>query len=135
LRAEKMASNAMTIAQHLEGHPKISRLFYPGLPSHPGHEIAARQMHRGFGGMMSFDVGHDQEDAKKFICSLKRIYHAVSLGSTESLICIPHLTTMLYLPEERRSVFGVRPNTVRLSVGIEPPDVLTKDIRQALANL
>ena len=59
----------------------------------------------------------------------------MSLGSTESLICIPHLTTMLYLPEERRSVFGVRPNTVRLSVGIEPPDVLTKDIRQALANL
>ena len=132
LRAERMASNAMTVAEHLTGHPKISRLLYPGLPSHPEHEIAARQMERGFGGMMAFDVGNDQEDAKRFIGSLKRIFHAVSLGSTESLICVPYLTTMLYLPEERRTTFGVRPNTVRLSVGIEPPDVLVEDLKQAL---
>jgi cystathionine beta-lyase/cystathionine gamma-synthase len=132
LRAEKMASNAMAVAEHLMGYPKISRLYYPGLPTHPEHEAAARQMTRGFGGMMSFDVGTEQEDAKRFIGSLKRIYHAVSLGSTESLICIPYLTTMLYLPEERRTTFGVRPNTVRLSVGIEPPEVLVEDLKQAL---
>ncbi len=133
LRAEAMAKGAQAVAEFLAGQPGISRLSYPGLESHPGHEIAARQMRRGFGGMMAFDVGSDEEDAKRFIAALETIYHAVSLGATESLICIPHLTTMLYLPPERRTTFGVRENTVRLSVGVEPPDRLIKDIRQALA--
>jgi methionine-gamma-lyase len=90
-------------------------------------------MQRGFGGMLAFDVGEDEEDAKRFIMALRTIYHAVSLGATESLICIPYLTTMLYLPSERRTTFGVRKNTVRLSVGIEPPENLVKDLKQALA--
>ena len=84
---------------------------------------------------MAFDVGAAQEDAKAFINSLKLIYHAVSLGSTESLICIPYLTTMLYLPPERRTGFGVNLNTVRLSVGIEPGQDLIKDLEQALAGV
>ena len=100
VRAERMAANAMVVAEFLEGKDKVSRLSYPGLESDPGHAVAARQMKQGFGGMMAFDVGEDQEDAKKFIMALNRIYHAVSLGSTESLICIPYLTTMLYLPPE-----------------------------------
>ena len=74
-----------------------------------------------------------EEDAKRFIAALETIYHAVSLGATETLICIPYLTTMLSLPPERRTVFGVRKNTVRLSVGIEPPEKLIKDLKQALA--
>ena len=90
-------------------------------------------MQNGFGGMLAFDVGDDEEDAKRFIAALKTIYHAVSLGATETLICVPYLTTMLYLPPERRTAFGVRKNTVRLSIGIESPDILIKDIRQALA--
>jgi len=133
LRAQAMADGAQKVAEFLADRPKISRLFYPGLESHPAHEVAARQMRRGFGGMLAFDVGEDEEDAKRFIAALQTIYHAVSLGATESLICIPYLTTMLYLPPERRTTFGVRKNTVRLSVGIEPPEKLIKDIKQALA--
>ncbi len=133
LRAEAMARGAQAIAEFLEEHPKVSRVSYPGLTSHPNHAVALRQMHRGFGGMIAFDVGQDEEHAKRFIAALQRIYHAVSLGATESLICIPHLTTMLYLPPERRTTFGVRKNTVRLSVGIEPPDKLLADLKQALA--
>jgi len=133
LRAAAMAQGAQKVAEFLAENPKISRLAYPGLASNPGHEVAARQMQRGFGGMLAFDVGEDEEDAKRFSAALKTIYHAVSLGATESLICIPYLTTMLYLPPERRTTFGVRKNTVRLSVGIESPDKLIKDIKQALA--
>ena len=108
---------------------------YPGLPSHPKHGTALKQMQHGFGGMLSFDVGQHQEDARRFINGLRTIYHAVSLGATESLICVPYLTTMLYLPPEKRTVFGVRENTVRLSVGIEPPERLVEDVDQALASV
>ena len=133
LRAGAMARGAQTIAEFLAEHLKINRLSYPGLTSHQGHQVASRQMQRGFGGMLAFDVGEDEEDAKRFIAALKTIYHAVSLGATESLVCIPYLTTMLYLPPERRMTFGVRKNTVRLSIGIEPPEKLIKDLKQALA--
>ena len=133
LRARAMANGAQQVAEFLADHPKISRPSYPGLGSHPGHEVAARQMQRGFGGMLAFDVGEGEEDAKRFIAALSTIYHAVSLGATESLICIPYLTTMLYLPPERRTTFGVHRNTVRLSIGIEPAEALIKDMKQALA--
>jgi cystathionine gamma-lyase/homocysteine desulfhydrase len=135
LRAEKMAGNAMAMAEYLSNHPKVSRVYYPGLEADPGHSIAAKQMHNGFGGVLAFDVGTDQEDAKKFISELQVICHAVSLGATESLICIPYLTTLLYMPPERRTVFGVRPNTVRLSAGIEKTNVLLDDLKQALGRL
>jgi cystathionine beta-lyase/cystathionine gamma-synthase len=133
IRAEAMNRNAQKMAEFLETSPKISRMMYPGLPSHPGHAVAARQMHGGFGGMLAFDLGECEEDARRFIAALRTIRHAVSLGSTESLICIPYLTTMLYLPPERRTSFGVRQNTVRLSAGIEPFDQLLADLKQALA--
>jgi len=135
LRAERMAQSAMTVATHLADCPGISNLRYPGLKSDSGHPIAARQMKKGYGGMLAFDVGQDQEDAKRFISALRVIRHAVSLGSTESLICIPFLTTMLYMPPERRTGFGVKPNSVRLSVGIEPATDLLTDIDQALRQM
>ena len=135
LRARTMSSSAQAVAEYLVGHPKISRIFYPGLPADPGHETAARQMHNGFGGVMAFDVGENQEDAKQFIRNLKLIYHAVSLGATETLVCIPYLTTMLYLPPERRTSFGVKENTIRLSLGIEPTDSILEDLKQALSAL
>ena len=135
MRAEKMAANALAMAQYLEGHPKITQVFYPGLKGDPGYEVASRQMKKGFGGVLAFDVTDSQEDAKKFINKLEVIYHAVSLGSTESLICIPYLTTMLYLPEERRTTFGVGLNTVRLSAGLEKTDVLLDDLEQALKKI
>lgn len=132
LRAATVAQSAQKVAAFLAKQPKVSRLSYPGLPDHPGHDIAKKQMKNGFGGMMAFDVGGSQEDAKEFINRLKVIYHAVSLGATETLICIPYLTTMLYLPPERRTTFGVRENTVRLSAGIEPVEKIIDDLNQAL---
>jgi len=132
IRAAKMAQNAQVMAEYLKGHSKITRIFYPGLSDDPGHQVAKKQMEKGFGGLMAFDVGSDIEDAKKFISSLDVIYHAVSLGATETLVCIPYLTTMLYLPEERRLTFGVKKNTVRLSAGIEDSDKLVADLKQAL---
>ena len=92
-------------------------------------------MENGFGGVLAFDVGSSQEDAKKFISDLKVICHAVSLGATESLICVPYLTTLLYMPPERRTAFGVRPNTVRLSAGIEKTETLLKDLEQSLKKI
>jgi cystathionine beta-lyase/cystathionine gamma-synthase len=132
LRAERMAANGQAMAEFLADHPKVSGLRYPGLESDPGHGIATRQMRNGFGGMLAFNVGETQDDAKRFIHELDVILHAVSLGATETLICIPHLTTMLYLPEERRGIFGVRPNTVRLSAGVEHIESLLADLKQAL---
>ena len=132
LRAERMAENAMAVAKHLSKCPGISNLRYPGLKSDDGHRISVRQMRNGFGGMLAFDVGKTQADAKRFISALKTIRHAVSLGSTESLICVPFLTTMLYMTPERRTSFGVRPNSVRLSVGVEPIGDLLADLDQAL---
>jgi len=132
LRSEAMTRNAATAAEFLESSPRISRLMYPGLPSHPGHDVAARQMHGGFGGLVAFDVGETEEDAKRFVSALKVVRHAVSLGATESLICIPNLTTMIYLPPDRRLMFGVKPNTVRLSLGIESIEDILADLEQAL---
>ncbi len=132
VRAAKMAENAMAMAKFLSKHPKITRICYPGLPGDPGYKIAKKQMHKGFGGVLAFDVGRTQKQAKRFVERLNVIYHAVSLGCTETLVCLPVLTTMLYLPEERRTLFGVKPNTVRLSAGIEPTDRLLGDLKQAL---
>jgi len=135
MRAKKMAENAQAIAESLKNNSKIERLIYPGLPDDAGYAVAEKQMTGGFGGLMAFDVGNSIEDAKKFISNLNTIYHAVSLGATETMICIPYLTTMLYLPEERRLTFGVNKNTVRLSAGIEDPEKLIEDLNQALGKL
>jgi len=135
LRAERMAANALAMAEFLAGHPKVTRILYPGLTSDSGHEVACKQMAGGFGGILAFDVGETIDQAKAFIDALEVIVHAVSLGATESLICIPYLTTMLYLPEERRTTFGVKQNTIRLSAGIEKPDALIRDLEQALSKV
>lgn len=133
MRAAKMAENAMAIAKFLSKNKKVTRLFYPGLDDDPGFEIASKQMKNGFGGVLAFDVGNSQKQAKRFVEKLDLIYHAVSLGCTETLVCLPVLTTMLYLPEERRTTFGVRENTVRLSAGIEDTDRLIADLDKALS--
>ncbi len=131
LRAAKISENGMVVAKFLTNYSAVTNLYYPGLSSDSGHAAAAKQMRNGFGGMLAFNVGNDIEDTKKFIVALKVIYHAVSLGATESLICIPYLTTMLYLPEDRRTMFGVKKNTVRFSAGIENGELLVEDLKQA----
>ncbi len=132
IRAEKMAENAYEAAKFLSRHRKVKKVYYPGLKQDRGHAVASKQMKNGFGGVLAFDVGEKQDDAKKFINELNVIYHAVSLGATESLVCIPYITTMLYMPPERRESFGVKLNTVRLSMGIEKTDILIEDLKQAL---
>ncbi len=135
IRAQKMSDNAMAMAKFLSKQKAISNLTYPGLPTDKSFKISKKQMVKGFGGMMSFEVGTHIKHAKTFISRLKTIYHAVSLGATETLICIPFLTTMLYIPPERRLTFGVKENTVRLSAGIEPIDKLLDDLKKALSVL
>ncbi len=135
IRAERMAANAQTLAGHLSQHSAVTEMRYPGFSGSPGHATASRQMTNGYGGMMAFNVGTTIEHAKAFVGRLRVIHHAVSLGATESLICIPYLTTMLYMPPERRTTFGVKENTIRLSVGIEPIPSLLADLDQALRDL
>ena len=124
IRFERSSSNALKIAQHLEGHPKVEAVLYPGLESHPGHVIAKHQMTNGFGGMLSLCVKGDAPEAKAVATKLKLFVSATSLGGVESLV------------EHRASVEGplsqVQPNLLRLSVGIEDVDDLIADLNQAI---
>ncbi len=130
LRVRQHSRNAMKIAQWMESRPEFERVWYPGLESHPGHEIAARQMHGGFGGMISVQLAGGFEAAKRFAGATEIFTLAESLGGVESLIEHPGAMT-------HASVSGttleVPANLVRLSVGIEDPDDLITDIEQALA--
>lgn len=130
LRMEAHCAGAMALAEALEDHPAIEALYYPGLKSHPGHEVAARQM-RGFGGLISLDLG-SQQAAMTFLDSLTLFTQAVSLGDVESLTCHPASTTHALLGEDTLLRQGVTPGLVRMSVGIEDPDDLVRDVLAAL---
>lgn len=130
LRMEAHCAGAMALAEALEDHPAIEALYYPGLKSHPGHEVAARQM-RGFGGLISLDLG-SQQAAMTFLDSLTLFTQAVSLGDVESLTCHPASTTHALLGEETLLRQGVTPGLVRMSVGIEDPDDLVRDVLAVL---
>jgi len=125
VRYRQASSNALAIARHFEHHPKVERVLYPGLASHPAHDIAVRQMTDGFGGMLSILVKGGFAEAQKLCVSLKVVVPATSLGGIESLA------------EHRKAVEGpaspVPDNLVRFSIGIEHPDDLMADIAQALA--
>ncbi len=124
LRFERISENAMAIARHFAGHSQVDQVLYPGLPSHPGHEIASRQMYNGFGGMMSLLIKGDAARAQKIAARVKVFTPATSLGGVESLI------------EHRASVEGphskVPKNLLRLSVGIEKAEDLIGDLEEAL---
>jgi cystathionine beta-lyase/cystathionine gamma-synthase len=132
LRIPKMAENAMAVSEFLEGHKRIEKVYYPGLKSFAGHEIASRQMSHGFGAMMAFEIEGDIANTYKFIEKLKYIHHAISLGCTETLVGMPYFSTMTYWPEADRIRFGVKPKVVRLSAGIEEKEDLIADLKQAL---
>jgi cystathionine gamma-synthase len=127
VRYRQCSANAMALARHFQGHPKVERVLYPGLASHPGHAVAARQMTDGFGGMMSILVKGGFADAQRLCTRLKVIVPATSLGGVESLA------------EHRKTVEGptspVPDNLVRISVGIEHVDDLIADIEQALGRV
>lgn len=131
LRMERHNSSALEIAKFLESHPAVERVYYPGLPSHPNHEIARRMM-KGFGGMVSFLVRGDAEGCARFIdaCAIPCV--GPSMGGVETLIEQTALMSFYELSTEERLKIGIRDNLVRLSVGIEHPDDLIADLGQAL---
>lgn len=132
LRVRKQNNNAQQIAEYLHAHPSINRVNYPGLPSHPGHELAKSQM-KGFGGMLSFELTH--QDPKRFQKQLQLIKPVMSLGGVETIICSPVLTSHQHVPDNQRSEQGITPKLLRLSIGIENPDDLIDDLDQALRSL
>jgi cystathionine beta-lyase/cystathionine gamma-synthase len=130
VRMAQHNANGQALAEFLAGHPKVTRVYYPGLPSHPQHDLAKRQM-SGFGGMLAFDVG--TEAAARRVCNRTRLIAlAESLGGVESLICHPASMTHASVPPERRAAIGLTDSLVRISAGIEDPQDLIDDIRQAL---
>ncbi len=131
VRMAQHNANGLALAQFLEAHPKVERVMYPGLPSHPQYELARRQM-RGFGGMIAFDVG--TREAAYEVCRRVRLMAlAESLGGVETLISHPAAMTHAAVPEERRRSMGLTDSLVRISVGIEDPQDLIDDLAQALA--
>jgi len=130
VRMAQHNKNGQLLAEALVGHPKVKQVIYPGLPSHPQHELAKRQM-KGFGGMVSFDVG-TFEEARRVCNSVKLMALAESLGGVETLISHPASMTHASVPPERRIAIGLPDSLVRISAGIEDPDDLIDDIRQAL---
>ena len=134
LRVERQNINAMKIAQFLDTHTKIKVVYYPGLSSHPDHDIARKQM-SGFGGMLSFEVASDFEGTKQFMDRLKTIKLATSLGGVTSLANQSVTNTHAALSPEERAKAGVSESLVRLSVGIEDADALIQDLAQALAGV
>jgi len=123
--------NAKVIAEFLEGHPQVVRVYFPGLPSHPQHELALRQM-SGFGGMVSFDIRGNQEKAFRFLERISIFFLAESLGGVESLIEHPKSMSHASMPPEAQEEAGISDATIRCSIGIETLDDLLRDLDQAL---
>ncbi len=131
VRMRQHSANAGSIARYLEGHPRIARVIYPGLESHPDHALAARQMSL-FGGMISAEVAGGQEEAYRVLSKTKLFTLAESLGGVESLIEHPASMTHASIPPERRRAIGISDGLIRLSVGIEDEADLRADLAQAL---
>jgi cystathionine gamma-lyase len=133
LRMERTCQNALAIARHLEAHPRIEKVIYPGLASHPQHALAARQMH-GFGGIVSVYVKGGLAGARRMMERCRLFGLAESLGGVESLINHPAIMTHASVPPERRAALGIHDNLVRLSVGIEDVADLIAELDAALAD-
>ena len=131
LRMERHNANSMEIARWLEAHPKIESVYYPGLESHPQHDLAKRQM-EGFGGIVTAILGGGLENARRFLERVQIFSLAESLGGVESLIEHPGIMTHASVPEEKRVELGISDGLVRLSVGVEDGEDLIADLKQAL---
>jgi cystathionine beta-lyase/cystathionine gamma-synthase len=133
LRIRQHEANGRAVAEFLSQHPKVSKLHYPGLKSHPQYELAVRQQ-KGFGSMMSFDIG-SRENAAKFLGALKIFLNAESLGGVESLASHSATTTHGSVSAEERAEMGITEGRIRLSIGIEDKEDLIADLEQALAKV
>ena len=132
LRYSRHSESALTLAEFLNGHSRVERVCYPGLADDPGHELASKQMD-GYGGVLSFDLNGDGEQAWKFIDALQLFATVASIGSTESLVAPAKLYFAGDLSEEECTRAGIRDNTVRLAVGLEDPGDLIADLEQAFS--
>jgi cystathionine beta-lyase/cystathionine gamma-synthase len=130
VRMAQHNANGLALATFLEAHPKVRKVLYPGLTSHPQHDLAKRQM-EGFGGMLAFDVG-SVEEARRVCNSVRLISLAESLGGVETLICHPATMTHASIPLERRQAIGLTDSLLRISTGIEDPQDLIDDLAHAL---
>ena len=135
IRVKKHCENAMRVATFLEGHPMVKRVIYPGLESHPRHELAKKQMHGGFGGIITFELNATREQSAEFVNSLKLCTIAVSLGDAETLIEHPAtMTHSTYTPEALEQA-GIGESMLRLSVGLEDAEDIIADLKAGLDNL
>jgi len=132
LRVERHNANASALAHHLAAHPKVARVYYPGLPDHPRYAVAARQMSRGFGGMLSVEVRGDVAAGARCVEALRVGNLAVSLGGVSTLVTHPASTTSVNMPREVRLAAGIADGLIRVSVGVEDIGDLIEDFDQAL---
>ena len=130
VRVERQCENAMAVAKFLEKHPKVERVHYPGLKSHPDHKLAKKQM-RGFGGMLAFDMKGGLPAARRFCDRVRLFLLAASLGGVESLVILPLYSSHYNMSKEELRRSGVSPGTVRVSLGLEDEDLI-EDLKQAL---
>ncbi|HUJ40527.1 MAG TPA: PLP-dependent aspartate aminotransferase family protein [Candidatus Acidoferrales bacterium] len=134
LRVERHAENAAAIARALEGHGLVRRVYFPGLASHPGHEIARRQM-TGFGGMVSFELEGTVEEVRAFVSSRRYFTLGESLGGVKALVCHPATMTHASIPAEARAELGLSDTLIRLSPGCENSEDLVEDLLEGLAQV
>jgi cystathionine beta-lyase/cystathionine gamma-synthase len=132
LRIRQHNENALQLAQALEKHPAVKAVYYPGLKSHPQHELAKRQM-SGFGGMLGFEAKGGYEAADRFLSRLRLASRAASLGGVETLAVHPASNFLHYMTLEEAAKIGIAPGLLRISVGLEGKDDLIADFEQALA--
>lgn len=134
IRLRKQNENGIAVARFLEGHPRVRRVYYPGLSSHPDYKVACEQM-KGFGGVVSFEIDGDMKTTSTFIDRLHIPYIAPSLGGVETLIEQPALMSYFEMTSEDRSAIGIADQLVRLSLGVEDAEDLLADLEQALTSI
>ncbi|HLB28452.1 MAG TPA: PLP-dependent transferase, partial [Dehalococcoidales bacterium] len=131
VRMEQHMKNAAAVAEYLDCHPSVGKVYYPGLKTHPGYRIAKKQM-KGFGGMVSFEINGGPKEMKRFLRRTKVFALAESLGGAASLVEQPATMSHASMPKEFRDGIGIKDELVRLSVGLENIDDLIGDLEQAL---
>lgn len=131
LRVERQGESAQRVAEYLEAHPKVKAVHYPGLPSHPQHDIAKRQM-RGFGGMLGFSLGDELDLIRKFLPRLRLAHRAANLGAVETIVAPPATSSHVEVPKDERAALGIPEGLIRYSTGIENISDLLADLESAL---
>jgi len=135
IRVERQNASALKVARYLQGHERVAEVHYPGLESHPQHDIARRQMPGGFGGMLSFVLRGDYGAVKEFLPRLKFAHRAANLGAVETIVGPPATTSHVEVSAKDRATMGIPEALIRYSTGIEHVDDLIADLAQALSTV